>query len=46
MFFTNNIAKSINKNLNSQFKNKYPLFEEWKNSILNVADNFFEKKVE
>ena len=45
MLFTNNISKSINHLLNSNFKYKYPIFSEWKKTILTVVDNYYSKDV-
>jgi len=42
-FLTNNIAESINHNLNSKFKNKYPSFNEWEKTILEECEKYFSK---
>ena len=43
LFLTNNISESINHNLNQNFKYKYPTFNEWKNTIIKIADSFYNK---
>ena len=37
LYITNNIAENINKILNSHFKYKYPLFDDWRNALLHTS---------
>lgn len=43
MFLTNNISESINHILNKNFKYRYPTFNDWKNTIIDVSNSFFNK---
>ena len=45
LFLTNNISENINHLLNSFFNKKYPVFKEWRNSLLSVV-NLFENKAD
>jgi len=44
-FLINNIVESINHNLNSKFKNKYPSFNEWEKTILEECEKYFSKNI-
>ena len=46
LFLSNNISESINHILNSFFKNNYPSFSDWSNSILQTLELFENKKDE